>query len=57
MWEATKSNHVPFWGPKLITPAFYKEEKYERFMRQWDLRLGLEFVKMRQALIPNKLDK
>lgn len=24
IWEASKFTHAPFWGPKLMTPAFYK---------------------------------
>lgn len=49
MWNATKANHVPHWGQKLFTPAFYKEEKMETFNRQWEARLGLEIIKMRHA--------
>ena len=54
LWEATKNFHLPFWAPKLQTPAFYKEEKYEKMMKQWQTRLKLEMIKMRQALVPNK---
>lgn len=50
MWNATKSNHVPHWGQKLFTPAFFREEKMETFQRQWDARLGLEVIKIRQAM-------
>jgi len=50
MWNATKSNHVPHWGQKLFTPAFFREEKMEAFQRQWDARLGLEVIKIRQAM-------
>lgn len=41
IWNATKATHAPFWGEKLFTPAFFKEEKLERFFRQWETRLGL----------------
>jgi hypothetical protein len=27
IWDATKGVHAPFWGQKLFTPSFYKEEK------------------------------
>lgn len=50
MWSATKNVHLPHWGQKLFTPAFYKEEKMESFYRQWDARLGLEIIKMRHAM-------
>jgi len=50
MWNATKSMHVPFWGQKLFTPAFYREEKLETFNRQWGARIGLEIIKMRHAM-------
>jgi hypothetical protein len=50
MWNATKNMHVPHWGQKLFTPAFYKDEKMEAFQRQWDARLGLEIIKMRHAM-------
>ncbi len=56
-WNAAKANHAPYWGQKLLTPSFYKDEKMEKFMRQWESRLGLEFVKMRQALAANPNDK
>ena len=42
---------------KLITPAFYKEEKYQKFLRQFDLRLNLEFVKMRHSLLGFNITK
>ena len=50
LWEATKETHAPFWGTKLFTPAFYKEEKLPSFYRQWIRRLGLESIKMRHAI-------
>lgn len=40
---------MPFWGHKLSTPAFYTDEKYDKFMRQWQQRIGLELIKIRQA--------
>ena len=43
--------HAPFWGKKLFTPAFYKQEKLEPFFRQWNARLGLEVIKMRHSII------
>ncbi len=50
LWDSTKETHAPFWGPKLFTPAFYKEEKLPTFNRQWIRRLGLETIKMRHAI-------
>lgn len=48
IWKAQVHNHVPFWGHKLATPAFYSDEKYTKFMRHWTQRLGLELIKIRQ---------
>lgn len=47
--------HQPHWGEKLQMPAWFKEEKMEKFFKHWQLKLGLENIKMRQALdyIPN----
>lgn len=50
IWESTKLTHAPFWGQKLMTPAFYKQEKLPRFYKQWTSRLQLEMIKMRHAL-------
>lgn len=50
LWEASKNSHAPFWGSKLFTPAFYKEDKLPTFYRQWSRRLGLETIKMRHAI-------
>jgi len=49
MWEATKLRHQPFWGQKLAAPAFYTDERYSKFFKQWQQRLGLELIKLRQA--------
>ena len=51
IWDATKRTHAPFWGPKLFTPSFFKEEKLDRFYRQWATRIGLEIIKMRHAIM------
>ncbi len=56
-WNATKVTHAPFWGTKLFTPAFYKEEKLGKFYRQWSSRLGLEIIKMRHAIQNRSGDK
>jgi hypothetical protein len=34
-----------------MMPSFYKDEKYEKFKRQWGIRLGLESIKMKHAII------
>jgi len=51
IFSATKANHVPFWGLKLSTPAFYKDKKLEKYAKQWKLRLGLEQIKLRHARV------
>lgn len=54
MWDASKLWHAPFWGTKLQTPSFYKEEKMEKFNRQWGNRLQLELIKMKHSLMDSK---
>jgi hypothetical protein len=56
-WNATKSNHAPYWGQKLLTPSFFKEEKMAKFKRHWEHRLGLETLKIRQAIVAVPGDK
>lgn len=48
-WQASKARHQPFWGHKLSTPAFFTEEKLQKFYKHWSQRIGLELIKMRQA--------
>ena len=50
VWDMTTRNHVPFWGIKLAMPRFFREEKLEKFYRQWGVKLDLEKIKMRQAI-------
>jgi hypothetical protein len=54
--EARKCNHAPFWGSKLIAPAYYTDEKYQNFLRQWGIRLKFENLKFTHAL-ENTMDK
>lgn len=49
-WTLSNKVHIPFWGTKLQTPAFYKDEKARKLMRQWNTRLGLEWLKMKHAM-------
>jgi hypothetical protein len=49
IFSASRANHVPFWGLKLSTPAFYKDHKMQRYFKQWGLRVGLEQIKLRHA--------
>ena len=49
--SASQASHAPFWGKKLTTPAFYSDEKYKTFLKQWNQRLGLENIKMRHAVV------
>lgn len=57
LFAATSANHVPWWGIKLSTPAFYKDEKMQKYLRQWSLRLGLEQIKIRHARTMRPNDK
>lgn len=36
IYRATRNNHAPFWGKKLIMPAWFKEEKMQKLQEQWD---------------------
>lgn len=49
--ESLKKSNVPWWGRKLAAPAFYKDEKWEKMMRQWETRVGLELLKARHAVL------
>lgn len=40
---------APWWGLKLSTPAFYKQEKYVKFLQQFAMRMDFEALKIRQA--------
>ncbi|MFS8160631.1 MAG: hypothetical protein ACMG6E_10610 [Candidatus Roizmanbacteria bacterium] len=50
MMAAARQFHQPFWGQKLVSPVFYTDEKYDRFMKQWNIKLGLEQIKMKHAI-------
>lgn len=36
-----------------MAPAFYKDDKYKKYLEQWNTRLGLESIKMRQMIEQN----
>jgi len=55
-YSSMSKYHVPFWGHKLMTPIYFREEKYEKFLKQWEWRLGLEQIKLKHALNPNHGD-
>ena len=48
-WASFKESHAPRWGMKLATPAFYKKDKYQKFLQQYSFRLDFEALKMRHA--------
>lgn len=33
LYKASTASHVPFWGHKLATPSFYRDEKYAKFFQ------------------------
>lgn len=33
LYKASTASHVPFWGQKLATPSFYRDEKYAKFFK------------------------
>mmetsp|Transcript_4911 Transcript_4911/g.3504 ORF Transcript_4911/g.3504 Transcript_4911/m.3504 type:complete len:174 (+) Transcript_4911:776-1297(+) len=47
--KSMRREYTPHWGRKLVTPAFYTDEKMDRFMRQWDLKMGFESLKLKHA--------
>lgn len=47
----------PHWGQKLMLPSFYKEEKMQKFLKQWEIKTGLERIKLRQAIQYKSGDK
>lgn len=48
--RATRQSHIPYWGSKLVSNAWYKDEKVVKLMDQWKVKIGLENIKLRQAL-------
>lgn len=42
--------NIPFWGSKLMTPHFFKQEKMDKLFRHWDIREKLEVLKVHQAI-------
>ena len=54
---AGKTSNMPFWALKLAAPAFWKEDKYQKMLQQWEWRNGLEIIKQRHSLIHNPKDK
>lgn len=49
LWRATRETHVPFWGEKLMTPHFFKQDKFDKMLRHWDIRNRFELLKIKQA--------
>ena len=47
--SAEQKTHHPWWGLKLAAPAFYTDERFHKFHRQWGQRLGLELLKLRHS--------
>ena len=43
-------SHAPWWGKKLMHPTWYKKDKYQKFLKQWQIRLDFEQLKMKQAI-------
>lgn len=50
IWGQIKEmRKAPWWGLKLAAPAFYKHEKFVKFMQQYAMRLEFEALKVRHA--------
>ena len=50
VFDTNRRSHAPFWGQKLLTPAFTSHDKTSKFFKQWNIRLDFEILKMRQAM-------
>ena len=48
-FSAMYEHNAPWWGLKLSTPAFYKDEKYAKFFKQYAIRLEFQRLKLRHA--------
>jgi len=48
--RATEYTNIPFWGQKLMTPHFFKQEKMDKLFRHWKIREDLEVLKIHQAI-------
>lgn len=57
MQAAFKKSFVPTWSKKLLTDAFFSKEKLNKMKFVWNLRLGLEQIKYRHALLGNTTDE
>jgi len=49
MYTAIKERKAPWWGIKLASPAFYKDEKFTKFLEQYALRIDFEALKLKHA--------
>lgn len=49
IWGALKEKNAPWWGIKLASPAFFKNDKYAKFFEQYSIRLDFEALKLRHA--------
>ena len=49
IFSALKESRAPWWGIKLASPAFFKQEKYSKFLLQWAIRTEFESLKLRHA--------
>jgi hypothetical protein len=50
MFTASRLNHLPFWALKLSTPHFYKTDKFNKMLLQWEWRVGLEKIKQKHSI-------
>ena len=53
MQAGFKKSFIPTWSKKLLTDAFFSKEKLDKMKFVWELRLGLEEIKQRQAVLGN----
>ena len=46
---ALKEHNAPWWGKKLLAPAWYKEDKYTKFLEHYAIKLDFQRLLMRHA--------
>lgn len=57
VWKAVEDKNVPWWGKKLMAPAFYKDDKWYKLLKQMEWKRELEQIKFRQGLEFNPDDR
>lgn len=57
MQAGLKKSFIPTWSKKLLTDAFFSKDKLEKMKFVWELRRGLEKLKVRHAFVGKNADE